>query len=236
MSNKISNISFVVPCYNEMHSIELTIAEILKSLKNLKIINYEIIIIDDASTDLTRKIILEQIKKNKNIKLLINKENLGLGGSVKKGFNNVIYDNIMYLPGDNCHPSEEINKLLMIDGNYDLILSYYSNSHVRPFFRNLFTNLYTPLLNLLFRLKLPYYNGICVYKRSILNNIEFKSNSFTWQIELLVQIFKKNSPKVIFISTLLKERSNDTSKAFRLKNSILVVYSIIRLFIWNITH
>ena len=57
MYYKISNISFVVPCYNEMHSISFTIEEITKSLDDLNITNYEIIIIDDASTDSTKKII-----------------------------------------------------------------------------------------------------------------------------------------------------------------------------------
>lgn len=234
MNNRISNISFVVPCYNEMHSIKLTINEIIKSLTSLKIENYEIIIIDDASDDSTRNIILEEKQLNNNLKLIINKINLGLGGSVKKGFAEANFENIMYLPGDNCHPSEEIIKLLKLENKYDLILSYYYNVNVRPFLRNLFTNIYTPFLNFIFNLKLPYYNGICIYKKSILENIEFKSNSFTWQIELLVQIFKKNNPNVVFVPTLLKERINDSSKAFRLKNSILVIYSIIKLFFWNI--
>tara|TARA_Y100001960_G_scaffold318107_1_gene387383 strand:+ start:168 stop:878 length:711 start_codon:yes stop_codon:yes gene_type:complete len=234
MNNRILNISFVVPCYNEMHSIKLTISEIVKSLEDLKIEYYEIIIIDDASKDMTRSIIKDEIKLNNKIKLLINENNLGLGGSVQKGFYEAKFENIMYLPGDNCHPSEEIKKMLKLENKYDLILSYYSNINVRPFLRNFFTNIYTPFLNFLFNLKLPYYNGICIYKKSILKNTKFKSNSFTWQIELLVQIFKKNKPNIIFVPTLLKERINDSSKAFRLKNSLLVVYSIIKLFIWNL--
>ena len=95
MNNRILNISFVVPCYNEMHSIKLTISEIVKSLEDLKIEYYEIIIIDDASKDMTRSIIKDEIKLNNKIKLLINENNLGLGGSVQKGFYEAKFENIM---------------------------------------------------------------------------------------------------------------------------------------------
>ena len=95
----------------------------------------------------------------------------------------------------------------------------------------MFTKLYTPFLNLIFGLNLPYYNGLGIYKRSILKDINIYTNSFTWQIEVLLKLFKTKNINYILVPTKLDERIGGKSKAFNLKNSILVTYSIIRLFL-----
>ena len=163
IKNIFSSISFIVPCYNEEDNISDVINEIESAVISFSNIVYEIIIIDDASKDKTLKIIKKMQKMNKNIKIIQNKENKGLGGSIKKGFCNIQNDYVMYLPGDNCHSKTEIKKLLEVNSDFDILLSYYSNARTRNLFRRLFTYLYTPFLNLIFGLNLPYYNGIAIY-------------------------------------------------------------------------
>ena len=51
-----------------------------------------------------------------------------------------------------------------------------------------------------------------------------KSSGFTWQIELLVKILKLQNIRLRLLPTILKERSRGNSKAFRIKNSIFVIY------------
>jgi hypothetical protein len=88
-----------------------------------------------------------------------NKKNLGFGGSIKKGLNLASKEMVMWIPGDNSHASSEIKKLLNErNNNYNIISTYYINTQSRAFIRGLFTKLYTPVLNFLFRLNLPYYN------------------------------------------------------------------------------
>jgi len=111
------------------------------------------------------------------------------------------------------------------------VLTYYSNLEVRTFLRNYFTKFYTPFLNFIFGLNLPYYNGLGVYRRSILKDIYIYTNSFTWQIELLLKLFKTKNLNYVCIPTKLNDRTEGKSKAFRIKNSIYVFFSITRLFI-----
>ena len=236
IKNNFSSISFVVPCYNEEDNISDVINEIESAINFFSNIVYEIIIIDDASNDNTLKIIKEMQKMNKNIKIIQNKENKGLGGSIKKGLDNVQNDYVMYLPGDNCHSKTEIKKLLKVNSDFDILLSYYSNTKTRNLFRRLFTYLYTPFLNLIFGLNLPYYNGIAIYKKKILDNFEIKTSSFTWQIELLVKMLKNNQTKLELISTILSDRNKGDSKAFNIKNCFKVIYSIAVIFLWNINN
>ena len=124
MSLKSNSISFIVPCFNEENNIKSTIKEIYLSVENTKIIEFEIIIIDDGSTDKTFEIISKIEEKNKNIFIIKNLQNLGLGGAIKKGLSSAKFYNVMFLPGDNCHKNSEIKKLITVENEHDLVLTY----------------------------------------------------------------------------------------------------------------
>lgn len=79
-------ISIIIAAYNEEKNVKITVDQIYKALKYLKIRNFEIIFIDDCSTDKT--LILAKSLSNKkkyNLKVISNYKNLGWGGAVKKG-------------------------------------------------------------------------------------------------------------------------------------------------------
>ena len=89
-------LSVLVACYNEEINIIPTLKEIKKTCSHCKINKFEIIIINDKSTDRSKDIINEYIQNSddKNIKLINNETNLGYGGSVKKGMKQAQYGNI----------------------------------------------------------------------------------------------------------------------------------------------
>ena len=69
---KINNISIGLPCYNEKNNIEVVINSCLKFIKKNKIKNWELLLVDNKSTDNTTQIIHSLINKYKssNIKLI----------------------------------------------------------------------------------------------------------------------------------------------------------------------
>ena len=88
-------ISIIIPCYNEENTIEKIIDKIL----NQSQFDKEIIVIDDYSTDNTRKI-LKEIKDKKISKLLLNESNFGKGYSISKGIENAKGDIILIQDAD----------------------------------------------------------------------------------------------------------------------------------------
>ena len=104
---------------------------------------------------------------------------------------------------------------------------------IRTFFRRSFTGFYTPILNYLFGLDLPYYNGVSLINKRIFKNIKITTNSHSWQVELWVKskYIKKFSYK--FVPTVLRDRINGAT-AFKLKNSLKVFFNIIRLTFINL--
>ena len=95
---------------NVLLNIKNTIIEICLAINDSPIQKYEIIIIDDGSTDNTYQIAKSLIKINPYIKIIKNSKNIGLGGAIKKGISEAIMYKLMFLPGDNCHKNSEIKK------------------------------------------------------------------------------------------------------------------------------
>ena len=226
-----TSVSFVIPCFNESLNINKVIIEILSSIKDLKIQSYEIIIIDDGSTDNTYLVVKEIQKNNSNIIIQKNKKNIGYGGAIKKGFKIATKEYVMWIPGDNSHKGKEITKIIEKLNNYDFVTTYYTNTTKRNFFRRMFTKLYTPFLNFIFGLNLPYYNGLTIYKTNILRKIKIETDSFTFQIEIFVKLIKKLNINYLFVPTLLMDRDKGSSKAFKINNMFMVIKSITKIFI-----
>ena len=132
-------ISIIIPAYNEEKSIEENIIEIKSILnRNKKYKNYEIIVVNDGSTDSTRDIAL----KNK-VKVVDNLDNMGYGYSLKKGIDNAKYDTIVILDGDNTYPFSSIFDLLeKKEMGYDLVVGartgkYYRESILKSLLRKI---------------------------------------------------------------------------------------------------
>ena len=120
MKNNIKKISIVIPVLNEEKNIGSLIDEIIITLNNK--IEYEIIVVDDGSTDRTTLNIKEKIKKKASIKLIAHKKNYGQSCSLRTGITHSNYDYIVTLDGDGQNDPSNI---------LDLINHYNNNT---PFF------------------------------------------------------------------------------------------------------
>ena len=225
-------ISFIVACFNEEKNILKTVNSIKKAVIKCKIKKYEILIINDKSTDNSYKILKKNFsKKLKKIKIFSNKLNLGYGGCIKKGINFSRGKYVIWVPGDNSHKPEELSKILILKNRYDIISTFYTNTETRNRFRDFFTKFYTPILNLMFGLNIPYYNGVTLIKKKIFNNFKIFTNSHSFQVEIWANVKLLNKYSVIFVPTLLNDRIKGAT-AFKIKNSIKVITNIIRLYFY----
>lgn len=77
-------ISLVLACYNEGPTFENSVRDITRELKNLKL-SWEIIFVEDKSTDDTREKIIKISKKNKNLRVILHSKNQGRGKTVSDG-------------------------------------------------------------------------------------------------------------------------------------------------------
>ena len=101
--------TIVIPVYNEAKNLKILIPKIYKELKNKK---FEVIIVDDNSTDMTLKI-LEKFKK-RNFRHIIRKGKRDLSKSCILGFKKSKYNNLIVMDGDLQHKPSDIKKFLNV--------------------------------------------------------------------------------------------------------------------------
>jgi len=134
--------SIVIPLYNEENSIK----DVINRIPNHRL--YEIIIVDDGSTDNS----VERIKEieNRNLRIIQHGKNRGYGASILTGFENAIGDIIVTMDSDGQHNPEEIPDLVkpIINNKADFVIGsrylgkyYYKNplyARVGAYFINVF--------------------------------------------------------------------------------------------------
>ena len=110
---KINNISIVIPILNEEKNLIKLIKEIKKVKEETNIKKFELILVDDNSTDNSHEVLKNLQHKNNFLRYFIRKKkNRDLSQSCFVGFNKSLYENIIVMDGDLQHPPKYIKKLL----------------------------------------------------------------------------------------------------------------------------
>tara|TARA_Y200000002_G_scaffold382093_1_gene397990 strand:+ start:107 stop:1057 length:951 start_codon:yes stop_codon:yes gene_type:complete len=106
------NISIVAPCYNEEKNIDEFYERMLRSIKKIKNLRYEIIFIDDGSFDYTWDKIKEITKKNKFIKGIKLSKNFGHQNAIISSFEIISGNYILFIDTDLEHPPELLQDMI----------------------------------------------------------------------------------------------------------------------------
>ncbi len=154
-------ISIIAPCYNERGNIKLFYEKIKNIFENnIKNYDFELIIVDDCSTDGSDKILKEISKGNQNIKIVINNRNYGVHRST---FNVIKYANgdalIPMLPVDMQDTPELIIDFIdKWEKGFDIVYGI-KKKREESFFLRSIRNLYYKIVNKISNIKIPPYVG-----------------------------------------------------------------------------
>lgn len=107
-------ISLCVPCYNEEDNVELMYEALTKVMLNLTRFDYEIVFIDNCSTDSTRTILRKVADKDKKVKVIFNLRNFGPNRSGAYGFFQATGDAVISLACDFQNPPEMIPEFIKL--------------------------------------------------------------------------------------------------------------------------
>lgn len=220
------SVCFVVPCYNEENNVLPTVQSIRGAMVGDD--NYEIILVDDCSTDKTLECMQALSADDARIRVLNNQVNLGFGGAYKRGMAAAVAKYVMMLPGDDGFPAESIAEIIRHAGEADIIIPVVTNTGVRSWHRALASRGFTTLLNWLFWLDVGYYNGAVLQRTDLLHGIEIKTDSFAYQAEGLVKLIA-NGATYTHCHVVIKERAAGQSSALSLKNQLAVGKTVLHL-------
>tara|TARA_B100000989_G_C19512904_1_gene460062 strand:- start:1045 stop:1782 length:738 start_codon:yes stop_codon:yes gene_type:complete len=227
--NKKIDISFFVPCYNEEKNILNTFNTLITAVSNFNF-NFEIICVDDSSSDSSVNIIENFIKTNKNIniQLIKNIKNKGLGTNYVDTAFIASGENYMLINGDNAEPKETIVNILNKINNADIIIPYFKNYDNRSFIRTVISKLFTFLVNAITGNKIPYYNGPVIHKTFNVMRYHADTCGYAYQAELITRTLVENKT-YITVQIENNDRLEGSSSAFRIRNILSVIHSLLQI-------
>ena len=170
----MDKISVIVPCYNEEESLPIFYKAIKKVILKMNNVSFEVIFIDDGSSDKTLSIIKEFSKKDKNIRYISFSRNFGKEAAIYAGLEYSTGDFLTLLDADLQEPPELIEKMYKIITTEDVdIVALKTDAHKEySVVRRFFTNCYYKLISKLSKVEMvPGARDFRLMKRQVVNAV-----------------------------------------------------------------
>ncbi|MBI4372554.1 MAG: glycosyltransferase family 2 protein [Candidatus Omnitrophica bacterium] len=210
------SMSVVITALNEEGDLTSSVEAMLAILDD-RFSSFEIIIINDGSTDRTPQIADRFSSENPHIRVVHHQKNMGLGYSIREGYDLATKDYVIWRSGDQGMRQESFDSMFNMIGQQDLIIPYINNPEFRPLSRRFVSRLYILILNAIFGLKLKCYNGSVIYPTRLSQAIRTSTLGFFFFSEMLISAVKGGATYVE-VPTLHGQRIHGKSKAFSFKN------------------
>jgi glycosyltransferase involved in cell wall biosynthesis len=174
MSEKISTLSVVIPAYNEEESLPILVKRLVQTFEENHLMG-EIIVVDDGSTDDTRKISEEMCKRYKNVRVIRHKRRIGKTAALHTGFGNASGDIIVMIDADLQYAPEDLPKLLArIEQGYDAVNGWRKHRN-DSIVKKIPSSIYNFVSRVSFGLKLHDFNsGFKAFKREVLKDLNLR--------------------------------------------------------------
>jgi len=137
---------------------------------------------------------------------------------------------LTWVPGDDETDEDSLANILSHLGENGMVISYTDNKEVRKWKRRFVSRCFTEFCNLLFGLKFRYYNGICIYPRSLLQAVPMSSDSFAYMAEIIIYLAKSG---VNCKEVPMKIKPTTASASFKIRSVYEVLGTLAALF-WQI--
>ena len=223
-------ISVVIPCYNEIGTIE-TIIQLVQAV-DLPM-EQELIIVDDYSTDGTREY-LKKYDGDSNILVVFHEMNQGKGAALRTGFANVTGDVVIIQDADLEYDPNEYIKLLkpILDGKADIVFGSRfvgGESHrVLYFWHSIANRFLTLLSNMFTNLNLTDME-VCykVFRSEVLEHIHLREDRFGFEPEFTAKVARLQFP-IYEVGISYYGRTYEEGKKINWRDGVRAVYAILK--------
>ncbi len=221
----VLKISIVYPMYNEEENIHRAVAMAQRELGKATDGNYEIVIVNDASTDRTGEIADQLAASDPRIKPIHHNVNRTLGGSIRTGFAHATGDVVLYMdadiPCDLAHIHEALPRFEMAD-----VLAGYRTNRYEGVLRWVYTRGYRLLVRLVLGVSVQDVNcPFKLFKREVVAAMDLRSEGSFIDAEMLSEA-RRNGFRIAEVAVVFLPREAGESTLAR----PAVVFKILREF------
>ena len=221
------NLSVIIPVYNEVQNI----TEILKRVQATGL-PWEIVIVDDGSTDGTRDILKELDGKDK-IRVILHEKNQGKGAAVRTGFSKAKGDVFLIQDADLEYDPREYPAILkpIEEGIADVVYgSRFLGAPRRStmFWHMIANKLLTLATNILYNnILTDMETGYKVFRREVLDGITIHSNSFNFEPEFTAKILKKKV-RIFEVPITFNPRDYSDGKKIKIHDAFEAIWALLK--------
>lgn len=225
---KLPSLSIFFPAFNEEINIKIVVNEALSIASNISE-KFEILVVDDGSTDKIAEVVRRLSEKYPNIRLIQHEVNKGYGAALKTGFYNSKYEYITYMDSDHQFNFSEIHKLLEFIWEFDIVVGF-RIKRADNFIRILNGHIWTMLMKLILGINLKDVDcGFKLINRKALDNIsKLESNGATISAELLAKA-KKSGFKIKEVGLLHQRRKYGRATGGNIKHILRALVDLVKL-------
>ena len=223
-------VSIVIPCFNEIGTIDSALKKVLEVPL---VLEKEIIVVDDFSSDGTREY-LRSMERDNTFKIIFHPHNQGKGAALRTGFKNSSGDIILIQDADLEYDPNDYHKLLkpffenkadvvygsrFIGGDSHRVLFFWHSLGNRflTFLSNIFTNLNFTDMEVCYK----------VFRRQILEKIELQENRFGFEPEFTAKISRLNC-RIYEVGISYSGRTYKEGKKINWKDGVRAIYVILK--------
>jgi len=212
------DLSLAIPFYNEEQCVKKVVNELVDVFRN-KRVNYELILVNNGSTDRTLTILKKETKKNRHLKLLNYKKNINPGRAIIEGMKKATGKYVGYTAGDGEISANDIHKVyeVLVVKKHDICKTI-RLKRKDGFLRILLSKIFNLLVFILFGLKLTDINGYpLIMKREVWKETTPKIRNWMINLDVLYKCKQKNF-KIGEVEIAHRERVGEKSKFYNASN------------------
>lgn len=188
LPGSVNSISVFFPAFNDEATIAALVGQALAVLADA-CEDYEVIVVDDGSTDRTPEVIDALARSSRNVRVVRHQRNRGYGAALRSGFDSSSKDLIFYTDGDGQYDVRELAALLPLMSDAVDAVNGYKLRRADGLHRALIGGVYNRLARLLFRL--PVRDVDCDFRlirRSALRRIALNESGGAVCVELVLKL------------------------------------------------
>lgn len=229
VEHRLTSLSVFFPCYNEEKNLRTLIKEYLAVLPQIAK-RYEIIIVNDGSSDKTAQAAQKLSQEFSHIRVVEHESNQGYGAAVRTGIASSTMDWVFFSDGDNQFFAEDLHALAPHAQPNTAVIGYRAH-RAEGFRRRLNAYLYKVFIDILFRLHVRDID--CAFKLlpgETIRSLTLQSNGAFLSSEMLIRL-KKKRIRFVQIPVRHRERKHGTPTGSNLRVIIRALREAVRFYI-----
>jgi glycosyltransferase involved in cell wall biosynthesis len=193
--DKVVSLSVFFPAFNEQDIIAKTVENATRAVSSF-CDDYEIIVIDDGSSDKTAAVVEDLARRDPHVRLVRHEVNRGYGAALRTGFASATKELVFFSDADGQFDLHELAGLLTMLKRAPIVLGY----RIRrsdPMYRLFIAKVYNVVVRLVFGLRVRDIDcAFKLFRREALHGVELESDGAFISSELFIKLKRRDIPMV----------------------------------------